>query len=66
MWHHVCVNKAEAKQYFEDLSIEVKIITKKRQDIDLIELNLKNNNQENRKLRYHLKTQQKRFKKIIQ
>ena len=49
---HVCVNKAEAKQYFEEnLSIEVKIIdNKKRQEIDLIELNLKNNNQENRKI----------------
>ena len=48
---HVCVNKAEAKQYFEEnLSIEVKIIdNKKSQEVDLIELNL-NNNQEIRKI----------------
>ena len=42
---HVCVNKAEAAQYFEEnLSIEVKIINKKNiEQIDLVELNLKNN-----------------------
>ena len=41
---HVCINKAEAKQYFEDnLSIEVKIIDKKQnKNIDLVQLNLKN------------------------
>ena len=40
---HLCVNKAEAEQYFEDnLSLEVKIIDKKKKsDIDLVELNLK-------------------------
>ena len=40
---HVCVNKAEAEQYFEEnLSIEVKIIDKKKKkEIDLVELNLK-------------------------
>ena len=40
---HVCINKAEAKQYFEDnLSIEVKIIDKEKNKIsNLIELNLK-------------------------
>jgi len=39
---HVCVNKTEAEQYFEEnLSIEVKIIdNKKNKEIDLIELNL--------------------------
>ena len=48
---HGCVNKAEAKQYFEEnLSIEVKIIdNKKSLEVDLIELNL-NNNQEIRKI----------------
>ena len=43
---HICINKAEAKQYFEDnLSIEVKIIdkeSKKNNEIDLVELNLRN------------------------
>ena len=40
---HVCVNKSEAKQYFEEnLSIEVKIIDKKKKKkFDLVELNLK-------------------------
>tara|TARA_E500000178_G_scaffold329239_1_gene359967 strand:+ start:1437 stop:2018 length:582 start_codon:yes stop_codon:yes gene_type:complete len=42
---HVCVNKAEAEQYFEEnLSIEVEIINQKNNEqIDLVELNLKNN-----------------------
>tara|TARA_Y100000816_G_C25888521_1_gene463538 strand:+ start:206 stop:760 length:555 start_codon:yes stop_codon:yes gene_type:complete len=42
---HVCINKKEAEQYFEDnLSLEVKIIDKKKQNkIDLVELNLKTN-----------------------
>ena len=39
---HICINKSEAKQYFEEnLSIEVKIIDKKlKKDVDLVELNL--------------------------
>jgi hypothetical protein len=43
--NHACVNKAEAKQFFEEnLSIEVKIIDKKKEkNIDLVELNLKEN-----------------------
>ena len=47
---HVCLNKAEAKQYFEEnLSIEVKIIDKKdKKELNLIELNLENN-QNNKK-----------------
>ena len=42
---HVCINKNEAEQYFEDnLSLEVKIIDKKEKNkIDLVELNLKSN-----------------------
>ena len=41
---HVCINKTEAEQYFEEnLSIEVKIIDKKKnEEVDLVELNLKN------------------------
>ena len=49
---HVCVNKAEAEQYFEEnLSIEVKIVNKKK-DIgeDLVELNLKENSLRNKKI----------------
>ena len=42
---HVCVNKDEAKQFFEDnLSLEVRVIDKKKlNEIDLVELNLKSN-----------------------
>jgi hypothetical protein len=49
---HVCVNKSEAKQYFEEnLSIEVKIINKKKKnEIDLVELNLRNNSERKREI----------------
>ncbi len=42
---HVCINKSEAEQYFEEnLSIEVKIFDKKvKDDVDLVELNLNEN-----------------------
>ena len=41
---HLCVNKSEAEQYFEDnLSLEVRIVDKKKKkNIDLVELNLRN------------------------
>ena len=41
---HICVNKDEAEQYFEEnLSLEVKILKNKKKDqINLVELNLKN------------------------
>jgi len=43
---HICINKAEAKQYFEDnLTLEVKVIDNKiKREVDLVQLNLKNNN----------------------
>ena len=49
---HVCINKTEAKQYFEDnLSIEVKIIEKEKNEIsNLIELNLSNDSSNNREV----------------
>ena len=42
---HICVNKAEAKSYFENnLTLEVQVIDKKiNATIDLVELNLNNN-----------------------
>ncbi len=51
---HVCVNKAEAEQYFEDnLTLEVKVIDKKRKkEINLVELNLKSSSEEKKKLVY--------------
>ena len=51
---HVCVNKSEAEQFFEEnLSIEVKVINKKiKKEIDLIELNLKKDPKGSRKVSY--------------
>ena len=45
---HKCVNKAEAKQYFEDnLTIEIQIVSKnKKSSFDLVNLNLGNNEQD--------------------
>jgi len=42
---HICINNSEAEQYFEEnLSIEVKVINKKiKKQLDLVELNLKEN-----------------------
>ena len=42
---HVCINKAEAKKYFEEnLTLEVQVINKKeKKELDLVQLNLKNN-----------------------
>ena len=49
---HVCVNKTEAEQYFEEnLSIEVKIIDKKiNKELSLVELNLRDNTKGNKKI----------------
>lgn len=42
---HICINKAEAEQYFEEnLTLEVKIVDYKiKNEINLVELNLKEN-----------------------
>ena len=49
---HICINKTEAKQYFEEnLSLEVKIIDpNKKKELNLVELNLKNNTVINKKI----------------
>ena len=48
---HVCVNKGEANQYFEEnLSLEVKILDKKNEQIDLAQLNLANKDTNNRRV----------------
>ncbi len=49
---HICVNQREAEQYFEEnLSIEVKIISKnKDKKLDLVELNLNEINKGKRKI----------------
>ena len=64
---HVCVNKAEAKQYFEEnLSIEVKIIDKKEKEkIDLVELNLKEDSSGKRNVSVLSKKNTKKKLKIL-
>ncbi len=49
---HICINKTEANQYFEEnLSIEVKIVDKKvKKKANLVELNLKENPEGNREI----------------
>ena len=44
---HVCVNKAEAEQYFEEnLTLEVRVIDKKKsKEINLVEINLESNSE---------------------
>ena len=49
---HVCINKLEAKQYFEEnLSIEVKILNQnKNEEEDLVQLNLNSRFENKRKI----------------
>ena len=64
---HVCVNKAEAEQYFEDnLTLEVKVIDKKaKRNIDLVELNLKSNQHGGKKISVLSKDQTKKEIKVL-
>ena len=50
---HICINKKEARQFFEEnMTIEVKIIDKFKQDeINLVELNLQKDHKKNNKIR---------------
>ena len=61
---HICINKAEAQQYFEDnLSLEVKILDKKKDNsINLVELNLQNNTNGNKNI--SITTKEKTDKKL--
>ena len=60
---HICVNKNEAKQYFEEnLTLEVRILNEKNsEEIDLIELNLKD---KNNKKKVSLKKRKQQVKKL--
>jgi hypothetical protein len=64
---HVCVNKNEAEQYFEEnLTIEVKIINKKnKKSVDLVELNLKDNIDKDRQIIIEEKNETKEVVKIL-
>ena len=64
---HVCINKAEAEQFFlENLSIEVKVIKKQTEKkIDLVELNLSENISGKRKVKVFKKNKtNKKLKKL--
>ena len=64
---HICVNKTEAEQYFkENLSIEVKVVnTKVKNEIDLVELNLKENEDGKKKISILSKNNTKKNLKIL-
>ena len=64
---HICINKTEAKQYFEEnLTIEVKIIDKnKKKEIDLVQLNLKDSSINNRQINIEPKIKTKEEIKIL-
>ena len=58
---HVCVNKTEANQYFEEnLTLEVKVITnKKKKTKYIIKLNIKKNNKNKKKITISKKNKKK-------
>ena len=64
---HVCVNKTEAEQYFEEnLTLEVKIIDKKRSKEDnLVEINLNSNSSGNKEVSiFNKKQTSKKLKEL--
>ena len=64
---HVCINKNEAKQYFEDnLSIEVKILDKKKpKEINLVQLNLQYDPDKKKKITLFKKDKTNKELKIL-
>ena len=65
---HECVNKTEAKQYFEEnLTIEVKILDSiEEKNFDLVELNLnKKKKKRKRKIKTHSKREAKRRRQHV-
>ena len=64
---HTCVNKAEAEQYFqENLTIEVKVVNKKiKKEINLVELNLKDNQNGKREISILQKKKTKKHLKVL-
>ncbi len=65
---HICINKKEAEHYFqENLSIEVRLINKKKDinEIDLVELNLNENQKGEKKISIFSKKNTKKDLKIL-
>ena len=64
---HICINKAEAEQYFEDnLTLEVRIIdTNEPEKVNLVELNLESKTENKRKISIlNKETTNKKLKKL--
>tara|TARA_X000001036_G_scaffold120885_1_gene114408 strand:- start:365 stop:925 length:561 start_codon:yes stop_codon:yes gene_type:complete len=64
---HVCINKAEAEQYFEEnLTLEVRVIdNKKSKEINLVEINLEKNSEGEKKVSiFNKKQTDKKLKKL--
>ncbi len=64
---HICVNKDEAQQYFEEnLTLEVKIVKKEKpNELSLVELNIKDPNIENKQVYVKQKSKtEKQIKKL--
>ena len=64
---HICLNKTEAQQYFEDnLSLEVKIIDRKeKKSFDLVELNLKENRKGRKEVKIYSKSETDKKIKVL-
>ena len=65
---HICVNKKEAQQYFEEnLSIEVKVVNRKekKNDVNLVELNLNSDFKGEKKISINQKENTKEEVKVL-
>ena len=64
---HVCINKAEAEQFFEEnLTIEVKVIdSKEPKKVDLVEINLESNQESKKKISVTNKKQTNKKLKVL-
>jgi len=64
---HVCINKAEAEQYFEDnLTLEVRVVDKKKsKEINLVEINLESNPEDKKEISiFNKKQTNKKIKEL--
>ena len=64
---HICINKSEAEQYFEEnLTIEVKIVGKKiKEELDLVQLNLLENTKNKRNVSIFSKNNSNKKLKLL-
>ncbi len=64
---HICVNKSEAEQFFEEnLTLEVKLINKNRKDeVDLVELNLNSDLEQKKQINIFKKKETNQNLKVL-